>query len=101
MPTTCPGRPVAAASVAIGIELVFDARMAPSGKTSSARRNSSCFTAASSTTASTMRSAGTSSPTAAMRASVSSGSAPPFAASFTRLACMVSRARSSASGDES
>ena len=33
MPTTRPGRPVAAASVAIGIELVFDARMAPSGKT--------------------------------------------------------------------
>ncbi len=61
MPITRSGRPVAAASDVIGIEEVFEARMPAAGKSSSARRNTSSFTAAFSTTASTIRSAGTSS----------------------------------------
>ena len=58
MPITRSGRPVAAASVEIGIEDVFDASTASGGSVSSARRKTSSFTAASSTTASIIRSAG-------------------------------------------
>ena len=64
---------------------MFDARIASRRQTSSARRKTSSFTAASSTTASIIRSAGTSSLDGVTRASVSSGSAPPLAASLTRL----------------
>ena len=59
MPITRSGRAVTAASEVIGIELVFDARIAPSGRTPSARRKSSSFAAASSLIASIIRSAGT------------------------------------------
>src|SRR5205823_7732075 len=57
-----------------------------------------CFTSASSITASIIRSAGTSSSTGATRASTSSGPAPPFSASFSRLRRIVSRPRSVAPG---
>ena len=58
MPITRSGRAVTAASDVIGIELVFEARIASGGSTSSARRKSSSFAAASSVIASIIRSAG-------------------------------------------
>src|SRR5581483_11647879 len=75
MPMTRSGRAVAAASVEIGIEEVFEARIASGGSTASARRNTSAFTVGSSTTASIIRSAATRSSTVVMRASVASASA--------------------------
>ena len=63
IPITRSGRLVAAASVEIGIDDVFDARTASGGSVSSARRKTSSLTAASSITASTIRSAGTRSST--------------------------------------
>ncbi len=102
MPITRSGRPVAAPSAVIEIEEVFEARIAPSGKSASARRNSSSFAAASSTIASIIRSAGPSSPAGSIRASTSAGSsAAPFAASFSRLARIPARPRSTAPGAES
>ena len=73
MPITRSGRPVTAASDAIGIDDVFDARIASAGNTWSACRKISSFTPASSTTASIIRSAGTSSSTGETRPSTSSG----------------------------
>ena len=61
MPITRSGRDVAAASDVIGIDEVFDARIASGGKTASAARKIASFTFASSTTASIIRSAATSS----------------------------------------
>src|SRR5262245_51057735 len=101
MPMTCPGREVAAASDVIGIDDVFEARIASRGKTASARRKISCFTFASSTTASMSRSAATKSPTIATRPRASAGSTPPFSASFARLFSIVARARSAAPGASS
>ena len=98
IPITRSGRPVAAASVEIGIEDVFEARTASAGSVSSARRKTSSLTAASSTTASIIRSAGTRSSTGSTRPSTSSGSAPPFSASLPRLRRIVSRPRSTAPG---
>ena len=94
MPITRSGRPVTAASEVIGIEDVFDASTALSGSSWSARRNRSSLTAASSITASISRSAGTRSSTALTRASTSSGSLPPFAASFSRLFRIAATPRS-------
>jgi len=51
MPITRSGRPVAAASEAIGIELVFVARIAAAGSSTSARRKMSSLASRSSTTA--------------------------------------------------
>ena len=98
IPITLSGRRVAAASEPIGIEEVFDARTAAGGRIASARRKTSSLTPASSTTASIIRSAGTRSSTGSMRASTSSGSAPPFAASLARLLLIVERPRSTAPG---
>ena len=98
MPITRSGRPVAAASEVIGIEDVFDARIASGGRSPSARRKSSSLTAASSTTASSISSAGTSSSAAVIRASTSSGCAPPFSASFSRLRRIPVSPRSTAPG---
>ena len=98
MPITRSGRPVAAASVAIGIDDVFDARIASAGNTPSARPKMPAFTPRSSTTASTIRSAGTRSSTGSTCASTSSGSAPPFSASLARLFRIVSSPRSTAPG---
>ena len=98
MPITRSGREVTAASDVIGIDDVFDARIAPGGSTSSAARKIASFTCASSTTASISRSAGTSSSTAVTRPSTSSGSAPPFSASRVRLLRIDSRPRSTAPG---
>ena len=52
MPMTFSGRLVAAASDVIGIDDVFEARIASGGSVSSARRKIASLTAASSTTAS-------------------------------------------------
>ena len=98
IPITRSGRPVTAASEVIGIEEVFDASTAPSGSSSSARRKRSSFTAASSITASIRRSAATRSSTALTRASTSSGSEPPFSASFSRLFRIAASPRSVAPG---
>src|SRR5262245_5493961 len=98
MPITLSGRPVAAASELIGIDDVFEASTASGGSTASARRKTSSFTAASSTTASTIRSPGTRSSTGSTRASTSSGSRPPFSASFVRLLRIVSTPCSTAPG---
>ena len=57
MPITRSGRFVAAASDVIGIEDVFDARIACGGSVASARRKSLAFAASSSTTASIIRAA--------------------------------------------
>ena len=59
MPITCGGRSVAAASVAIGMEEVLDARIASGGRISSAVLKIASFTETSSTTASIMSSAST------------------------------------------
>ena len=101
IPITLSGRPVAAASEAMGIDDVFEASTASGGSTASARSNSSRLTSTSSTTASIMRSAGTTSSTGVTRARTSSGSAPPFSASFARLRAIPSSARSTAPGCES
>ena len=61
---------------------MFDARIASGGSTASARTKISFFTAKSSTTASISRSAGDDLVDGSTRASTSSGSAPPFSASF-------------------
>src|SRR5205823_4934692 len=103
MPITRSGRDVTAASDVIGIEDVFEARIAPSGRSSSARRKTSCLTSASSITASISRSAPlkpaeSRSSTGSRRASTSPGSAPPFSASFSRLLRIVARPRSVAPG---
>src|SRR5438876_9398349 len=101
IPTTRSGRRVTAASDVIGIELVFEARIASAGSSSSARRKTSSFAAASSVIASINRSAGTSPSAATTRASVSPGSAPPFSASLVRLLRIVSSPRSTAPGNGS
>ena len=98
IPITRSGREVAAASELIGIEEVFEASTASGGSVSSARRKTSSLTAASSTTASTIRSAATRSSTGSTRASTSSGSGPPFSASFDRLLRIASSPRSTAPG---
>ena len=82
----------------IGIEDVFEARIASAGSVASARRKSSSLTAASSTTASIIRSAATRSSAGSTRPSTSSGSAPPFSASLRealahRLEPALDRAR--------
>ena len=61
MPITRSGRPVAAASDEIGIDDVFEASTASAGNSTSALRNTSSLTTGSSTTASIIRSAATSS----------------------------------------
>ena len=71
MPITRSGREVAAASVVIGIEEVFEARIACAGSAASAARNSSTFASTSSTIASIIRSAGASSALSVTRASTS------------------------------
>src|SRR3954470_8907383 len=98
MPITRSGRSVTAAREVMGIELVFDARIALAPRTPSARRKSSSFAAASSVIASTIRSASTSSSVALIRASTSDGSPPPFAASFPRLRSIPLSPRSTAPG---
>ena len=98
MPITCVGRAVAADRVVIGMDEVFDARMASGGRIASAILKISTFTSASSTTASIMSSASTMPSTGSTRASTSSGSAPPFSASFSRLRRIVSMPRSTAPG---
>ncbi len=98
MPITRSGRPVTAASEVIGIDDVFEASTPSAGKTTSARRNTSSLTPASSTTASIIRSAGTRSSTAVTRPSTSSGSAPPFSARRVRLLRIAARPRSVAPG---
>src|SRR5918996_190719 len=99
MPITRSGRPVTPASEAIGIEDVLDASTAPGGTILPARRKISCFTPASSTTASTSRSAGARSSTASTRISTSSGSCgAPFSASRSRLRRIVARPFSTAPG---
>jgi hypothetical protein len=97
MPITRSGRPVTAASEVIGIELVLEARIAPSGRMPSARRKSSSFAVASSLIASIIRSAGTSSATGATRPSVSSTSEP----SLVRLRCIAASPLSTAPGNGS
>src|SRR5918996_5799040 len=102
MPTTWSGRAVTAASEAIGIEDVLDARTAPFGSTSSARRKTSSLTAASSTTASTIRSASARSSTDRRRGGPPSGwDSFPFPASRSRLFRMAASPRSAAPGAES
>ena len=101
IPITRSGLPVTAASEAIGIELVFEARIASAGSARSASRNSRRLTWASSTTASISRSASTSPSTGVILASVDAGSAPPFSASRARLRSIVASARSVAPGTES
>ena len=86
MPITRSGRPVAAASVAMGMEEVLDARIASGGGRLSAVLKIASFTETSSTTASIMSSASTMPSTGSTRASTSSGSAPPFSASFSEAA---------------
>jgi hypothetical protein len=98
MPITLSGRPVAAASVPIGIDDVLEARTAPEGSSSSARWKSCSFVSASSTTASIISAAGTMSSTTVMRRSTSSAGAPPFSSSFARLFCIAASARSVAPG---
>ena len=98
MPMTRSGRPVTAASEEIGIDDVFDARIASAANSSSARRKTSSFTAGSSTTASIIRSAATRSSTGSTRPSTSSGSAPPFSASFVKLFRIAPRPWSTAPG---
>ena len=99
MPTTRSGRPVAAPSRVIGMEEVLEARTPASGKSASASRNTASFAAASSTIASIIRSAETSSPAGCMRARTSSGSCgAPFAASFARLRPIPARPCSTAPG---
>jgi hypothetical protein len=98
MPITRSGRPVAAASEAIGIEDVLEASTASSGSVASARRKTSSLTPASSTTASTIKSAGTRSSTGEIRPNTSSGSGPPFSASLARLSPIASNPRSTAPG---
>jgi hypothetical protein len=83
----------------MGIEDVFEARTASGRSTSSARRKMSFFTSASSTTASTMRSAWARSPTGSTRLRTSSGStSAPLATSRSRLFRIVSSPRSVAPG---
>ncbi len=102
MPITLSGRPVTAASEAIGIDDVFEARIACSGSASSARRKMSVFASGSSVAASTIRSAATSSSTGVTRASTSAGSrSAPFSASRVRLFSIVARPRSIAPGNGS
>src|SRR5262249_55458437 len=98
MPITCCGREVADASDVIGIDDVFDARIATGGSTSSARRKMSAFTAPSSITASIIRSAGTRSSAGSIRGSTSAGSAPPLPASFVSERSIACRPRSTAPG---
>ena len=86
------------ASEVIGIEDVFEASTACAGSVSSACRKTSAFVSRSSTTASIISAAGTISSTAVTRASTSSGSAPPFSASFSRLLRIVASPRSVAPG---
>ncbi len=57
MPITCPGRPVAAASLVIEIELVLVARIAPGRQMRSSSVSTFRLTSSFSTTASTTRSA--------------------------------------------
>ena len=67
----------------IGIDDVFEARIASGGSTASARRKMSSLTSASSTTASIIRSAGTRSSTALdARQHLVGRTAPPFSSSF-------------------
>src|SRR6266542_463765 len=101
IPITLSGRFVAAASDPIGIEEVFDASTASGGNASSACRKISSFTSASSTTASSIRSARTRPSTGVILASASSGPAPPFSASFSRLFRIAASPRSTAPGAES
>ena len=101
IPMTFSGRAVTAASEVIGIDDVFEARIASAGSTSSARRNIVSFTPASSTTASMRRSAATISSTRKTRPSASAGSVPPFSASLARLFSIASIARSPAPGTSS
>ena len=68
------------------------------GKTPAVANDFPGFVSRSSTTASTIRSAGTISSTAVTRRSTSSGSAPPFSASFSRLLRIVASPRSVAPG---
>jgi hypothetical protein len=101
IPITCSGRDVAAASSVIGIDDVFEARIASAGSAVSAARNSSFLVSACSTIASIRRSASTSPSTAVTRPSTSSGAAPPFSCSFVRLRRIASRPRSTAPGNAS
>ena len=64
------------------MEEVFDARMELDGSVASAALKIVSFTSASSTTASIISSASTMPSTGSTRPSTSSGSAPPFSASF-------------------
>ena len=98
IPITRSGRCVAAAREVIGIEEVFEARIASSGSVRSALRKTSSLTSASSITASIIRSAGTSSSTLWTRASTSSGGPPPFSSSLARLFRIASSPRSTAPG---
>src|SRR6266550_5990641 len=98
MPITRSGRWVTLAREVIGIEDVFEARIASAGSVRSARPKTSSLTSASSTTASTIRSAGTRSSTGWTRTSTSSAGGPPFSASLTRLFRIVSSPRSTAPG---
>jgi hypothetical protein len=96
---TLSGRLVTAASEAIGIEEVLDARIASAGRRPSASRKMASFTPWSSTTASIMRSAGTMLSARSTRPRTSSGErSAPLAARRSRLFCIASRPRSTAPG---
>jgi hypothetical protein len=101
MPITCAGREVTAASSVMGIEDVFEARIACGGSASSAARKRTFFASAFSTIASIMRSASSRSSTTAICASTGSGSGPPFSCSLRRLEAIASSPRSVAPGSVS